>query len=92
MAQLYEYTIDYGYGVAEMVTTVPENKATECFYKLANQCFGIRKSITKDPEVRATRNVGRPGWWPADVVESLSHNGDLILWNAEGEKVKDEWD
>lgn len=24
--------------------------------------------------------------------ERLEHNGDLIIWNKEGEKIKSEWD
>lgn len=39
------YKIDYEYGTAVLITKEPEEKPLDLFYDLADQCFGIRKSI-----------------------------------------------
>ncbi len=39
------YKIDYEYGTAVLITREKEDNPLDLFYDLANQCFGIRKSI-----------------------------------------------
>lgn len=86
-----EITINYTYGVATMITPY-QGDALQHFYELANQCFGIRKSIS-DPKVISVNEVERPTWWREDYYESLKHSGgDIIVWNQSGDKVKSEWD
>jgi len=40
-----QYKIDYEYGTAILITREKEKNPINLFYRLANQCFGIRKSI-----------------------------------------------
>ena len=39
------YKIDYEYGTAVLITSEKEENPLDLFYHLAEQCFGIRKSI-----------------------------------------------
>ena len=83
-----KYTIDYEYGKAVLYT--PSENWEDRFYKLANRCFGIRKSIG-EVKLMLKIDIG-----PSDVVkeefERLEHNGDVIIWDEHGEKIKSEWD
>lgn len=85
-----EYVIDYGFGFARLYT--PETDWESRFYTLADQCFGIRKSIEYAKLV--TKNVGAEPFGKIfeGEYERLEHHGDVIAWNKEGEKIKSEWD
>lgn len=83
-----KYIIDYEHGIAELYT--PSENWEERFYDLAGQCFGIRKSIgkvglNKQEEIE-------PKWKVVDEYERLEHNGDSIIWDKDGNKIKTEWD
>ena len=82
------YTIDYGFGVARLYT--PSEHWRARFDELADQCFGIRKSIMYavliHKEVKEPRNP-LPGEY-----ERLEHHDDVTVWNENGEKIKSEWD
>lgn len=83
-----KYIINYGYGIATLYT--PYENWEERFCKLANQCFGIRKSICC-AELISKSEETYP--YPLDgEYERLEHSGDVIVWNAAGEKIKSEWD
>lgn len=88
-----KYTIDYTYGTAEMWTPVPPGEALRRFYQLANECFGIRKSIYQ-PEVTGSIQEDLPEPYSAmpGAYEMLQHSGDTIVWDAEGNKIVSEWD
>lgn len=83
-----KYKINYEYGTAKLYT--PDKDWKERFFALANQCFGIRKSIG-EVELISKRDEE-----PADKLvneyERLEHNGDIIIWNETGEKIKSEFD
>ena len=83
-----KYTIDYGFGTATLYT--PSSDWEGRFYELANQCFGIRKSIMWAHLVRS--EDAEPKYKVVGEYERLEHNGDLIVWNEAGEKIKSEWD
>lgn len=83
-----KYIINYEFGIALLYT--PSEDWEGRFYALAEQCFGIRKNIGY---------VSLLGTGPDDrkkildgEYERLHHNGDTIVWNEAGEKIKDEWD
>ena len=83
-----KYTINYGFGIALLYT--PSEDWESRLYCLANQCFGIRKSIY-NPHL-----IKRENAWPEDMIdgeyERIEHDGDVIVWNDAGEKIKSEWD
>ena len=83
-----KYLIDYEYGIAKLYT--PNEDWEERFYELANQCFGIRKSIGE------VRLISKEDEKPLGVLdgehERLEHNGDVIIWDQKGEKIESEWD
>lgn len=83
-----KYIIDYEYGIARLYT--PSDDWEDRFYTLADQCFGIRKSIG-EVELVKTEDV-KPKDLREGEYERLEHSGDLIIWNKEGEKIKSEWD
>lgn len=82
------YKINYGFGKAKLYT--PSEDWYSRFRALADQCFGIRKSIG------LVQLMGMSDERPVDPYpgeyERLEHNGDVIVWNAEGDKIKDEWE
>ncbi len=82
------YIIDYGFSLAKLYTPREDWRAR--FYELAGQCFGIRKSIAYailiEERVESPRNP-LPGEY-----ERLEHDGDVIVWNEAGEKIKSEFD
>lgn len=83
-----KYEIDYGFGCAVLYTPSVDWKGRFC--DLANQCFGIRKSIM------CANLISHEDTEPRQKIdgehERLEHDGDLIIWNKEGEKIKSEWD
>jgi len=83
-----KYTINYGWGFATLYT--PSDDWERRFYFLANQCFGIRKSIDEPYLIKAEK--GEPKYMLVGEYERLEHDGDTIVWNEAGEKIKSEWD
>src|SRR5690606_12852147 len=89
-----KYMIDYGFGRAELWTSVAPENAERRFYQLAGQCFGIRKSIAYC-EILSNVEEPIPEPWSKlkGAYEVLKDSGgDTIVWDAQGEKVKSEWD
>jgi hypothetical protein len=86
--------IDYGYGIAHLWGDFTEETVKRAFYHHANQCFGIRKSImgfTLD----SIEEAALPDPWAKldGAATVLKHSGgDTIVWNADGDKIKSEWD
>lgn len=83
-----KYKIDYGFGVATLYT--PSQDWENRFYKLASQCFGIRKSIMYSKLISSSEE--NPKNMISVEYERLEHNGDVIIWNEKGDKIKSEWD
>ena len=83
-----KYKINYGFGIATLYTT--SENWSERFYKLAGQCFGIRKSIMFAHLISSCED--KPSNMLDGEYERLEHNGDVIVWNKNGEKIKSEWD
>ena len=85
-----KYVIDYKNGIARLYT--PSHDWEDRFYTLANQCFGIRKSI--DCEYVKLIEMSEINFEPEyyEEYERLEHSGDVIVWNEKGEKIKSEWD
>ena len=82
------YNINYTFGKAKLYTPSPD--WYERFHELASQCFGIRKSIGL-VQLMSVSNESPSDPLPGEY-ERLEHNGDVIVWNAAGEKIKSEWD
>ncbi len=85
--------IDYGYGKAEIWGTFDADTVERFFTRHANQCFGIRKSISQ--VVVLTIETGDlPDPWRQfeGAAAVLKHSGDTIVWDADGTKIKTEWD
>ena len=80
------HTINHGSGtMAKMLTTLDGEAAEHSFNELADKCFGLRKS-NFGAHIIATEEVG-------DAAVVIQHNGgDLIIFDTEGKKIKDEWD
>ena len=83
-----KYLIDYENGIAELYT--PSEHWLERFYELAYQCFGIRKSIGRVQLIEETSE--KPKYLLQGEYERLCHNGDVIVWDANGHKIKSEFD
>lgn len=87
-------TIDYGFGVARLWGDFTPQTVEQEFYNRANQCFGIRKSITRCV-VREIKDDEFPkvfGVKPERVHTVLMHSGDVIVWGRSGKKIKSEFD
>ena len=85
--------IDYGFGQADFWGTFTQETVERSFMEKANQCFGIRKSIS-DFVLISMEPDSLPKPW-ADLPGAatvLKHDGDTIVWNGEGEKIKSEFD
>jgi hypothetical protein len=83
--------IDYGWSEASI--WIPDDAdPLRMFSLMANQMFGIRKSITRTPEAAIAANTP-PGLDRVIVpyAMALSHDGDLATFDAEGNKLLDEW-
>lgn len=83
-----KYLIDYEYGTAELYT--PSEDWNTRFHELSSQCFGIRKSIGRVRLIEKTNED--PSFLLVGEYERLCHNGDVIVWNDKGKKIKSEWD
>ena len=85
--------IDYGFGEADFYGDFDKDTVKRQFYHHANQCFGIRKSIS-DFKLLSIEEAGLPLPWRLIVgaTTMLQHSGDTIVWDANGEKIKSEWD
>lgn len=86
--------IDYGDGgIANIWGEFDESTVEAFFEEKANQCFGIRKSIFHvKPLLIEDAELPEP-WDKFDGAATvLKHNGDVIVWNASGEKIKSEFD
>lgn len=87
--------IDYGCGVAELIGDFAEENTERFFMTHANQCFGIRKSIT-DFKLLSFDSDGELSefWKTVEGAKTfLKHSGgDTIVWDDAGEKIKSEWD
>jgi hypothetical protein len=92
----YKIDYDYEHGHATLYTSAtPPAEAIERFYHLANQCFGIRKSIGEVQVISTELHNGIPAEWKKRFrsgVELLTHHGDVAIWNAKGRKIKSEFD
>jgi hypothetical protein len=88
-------TINYTFGIAQIWGDFTEETAINFFGRLANQCFGIRKSWTDPKVVNIETCDGLPGFWGTvdGATAMLQHSGgDTIVWGADGEKIKTEFD
>lgn len=93
--------INYGGGGrAEIWGDFDRDNAVSAFYSMANECFGIRKSIMDDQLLDFDENAAMPKPWSKleGAAKMLRHNCggwpmyDIIVWDAAGEKIKSEWD
>ena len=71
---LKRYKINYGFGIAYLDTPYDP---VDRFYKLANTCFGIRKSIMRCSVVDVEDLMDRG-------YERLSFDGDSYIWRTDG--------
>lgn len=92
---MHRHLIDYGFGVAQLWADVPKGEVERTFYRYANQCFGIRKSIMKC-DIKERKQEPLPEYIAkvhpdAEVV--LKHDGDTIVWGGDPDvKLRSEWD
>ena len=86
------YQIDLGFSIARLYTR--ETKSPKnVFLHFANECFGIRKSIMKREIVSTTvSEIQKPWSLLEGAAVVLQHNGDTIVWDNKGEKIKNEFD
>lgn len=87
--------IDYGFGTAKVWGDITEDDAERFFMRHANQCFGIRKSISRFRLLAIVPCESLPEPWARmeGATTVLSHSGgDTIVWDQSGEKIKSEWD
>lgn len=96
--------IDYGGGGrAKIWGEFTEETVVRAFVQHANQCFGIRKSIMQEEVLKVEPVDGLPEPW--DKMQGaafvLKHNcgggfggmfEDVAVFDADGEKLKSEWD
>lgn len=90
-----EAEIYYGHGTAKMWGTFDAETVERFFYQHANQCFGIRKSISDFRLISMAPATSLPEPWSKmeGATTVLKHSGgDTIVWNDKGEKIKSEWD
>lgn len=83
-----KYEINYGMGKAVLYT--PNKDWDDRFGFLANQCFGIRKSIMCS-ELISSSDI-EPQQKLEGEYERLEHSGDVIVWDKDGNKIKSEFD
>lgn len=85
--------VDYGFGGAVIYGEFDAETVEREFYNKANQCFGIRKSILSFRLVSIEDAALPEPWDKLDGAATvLKHNGDTIVWNAAGAKIKSEFD
>lgn len=94
--KLRSYLIDYGFNRAILTSPCLKQEVINKFMGLSLQCFGIRKSITKDPKIIEINDIeALPNWAPKGTWETLEYNfpiSDKVAWDKNGKKIKDEWD
>ena len=83
-----KYLIDYEYGTAELYT--PSEHWLHRFTELSDQCFRNKKSVGRVQLIEETNE--RPPYLLQGEHERLCYNGDVVVWNKEGVKIKSEWD
>jgi hypothetical protein len=98
-AMMLRADIDYGDGGKASLWTpnLTEDNIEQLFYHFANQCFGIRKSITGFSLLALEEDImPEPYSQLPDATIMLKHGGDhipdIIVWNSTGQKIKSEWD
>ena len=85
--------INYGDAEADLWGSFNEETVEDFFYRHANQCFGIRKSILSFALVDIEPSPLPSPWDRFEGAATvLQHSGDTIVWNAAGEKIKSEWE
>jgi len=86
--------INYGFGIAQLWGDFNADTVEKAFYKHANQCFGIRKSIMGcTVEELEEREVPKVFGVRSDrIAVVLKHSGDTIVWGKSGKKLKSEFD
>ena len=94
--------IDYGDGGrAEIWGDFTKETAVRAYDKMANECFGIRKTIMNDELLEFDVDATMPAPWINlnGASKMLKHNcgggwpaEDIAVWGADGEKIKSEWD
>lgn len=83
-----KYGINYGFGMASFETPFCDEVESR-FYTLANQCFGIRKSITNFEITAEYENYTTK---PTDYIEKLEFSGDVYIWREDGAmKMLEPW-
>ena len=83
-----KYGINYGFGMASFETPFCDEVENR-FYTLANQCFGIRKSITNFEITAEYENYTTK---PTDYIEKLEFSGDVYIWREDGAmKMLEPW-
>jgi len=88
------YRIDYGWGVATFWCNQGDHETVvKEFYKCANSCFGIRKSITIDPEIlHESCNAELPEEYQGlGITHLLFHSGDEIAFDSNFTENKHEY-
>jgi len=78
------YKIDYGWSVADFWCSQSPELVIKEFYKCANACFGIRKSITIDPVILESHPHAElpPVYREKGITHLLMHSGDEIAFDA----------
>lgn len=78
------HIIDYGHGKATFLTDLDGEDAERQFGQLANECFGIRKSMAH-VHIEHTEEV-------SEVATVIEHTGgDIIIFDKDGKKLRDEY-
>ena len=78
-----KYEIDYGRGVAYFWTDALDARDVQGqFYRLAGECFGIRKSISAYEVLQRYQGVELPiPYRDKGATHLLEHSGDIILFD-----------
>ena len=87
--------INYGEGTAELIGNFKKEETENFFMNHANQCFGIRKSISNFKLISFDKKgtLEEPWNLMKGAETMLKHSGgDTIIWDDKGEKIKSEWD
>lgn len=91
--EMMKAEIKYGFGTAEFWGEFTAETVERQFYQHANQCFGIRKSISGFTLLSIEEEALPEPWAQLNGASTmLKHSGDTIVWNAVGDKIKSEWD
>lgn len=85
-----KYLVDYEYGRGVLYSACSISKAVDRFCELGSECFGLRKSLGKLTLIECSDE--KPKYMLDDEYERIEHNGDVIVWNKFGTKIKSVWD